>query len=613
MTPLNAHALWEAYLANWTLQPGAVGIAVFGFVAAGLLLTKASWKLGALCAALFSHWYVGALLHDAPRIIDAGTYWFQSKHLFGLPLSFPSALYRGRFLMEGPDGALHGIFPPGYPTLLALFQELHAPMLLGPVLAALLVWRTYLFTMLLGSKMGLAKTNDVASLAAALCATNLCLRYHTADTMSHGLTALLFLMAMHAAVSSRALIAGLFLGAIACTRMGSLPAILLVVTLVLVRRARMRSLAPMMVGMLPGLMWLAYHQWLATGSAMSSTQLEYYARSDGPAGCFGWGLSPSRGCLFEHGDYTRDILPHGLTLQSAVHVTTRRFVAHCKDFLGFELLSLAGLAAIVRLRGTAGLVALLVPAHMAAYAMFYFDGNYPGGGSRFFAELLPLEFSLLSVSLATCARQAYVRQMKMGYLLASMCHGTPGLLALRDKFGASPMLSGPAPTVKNDLQFLVNEHAVRERQGDLHLLASPWPQQQHATGQSYAFEVDDFWPMRSQKHGYAVPRWEANTCASGGRVLALHPEPGMRGEVQFKVPFGKGRWAEVWVSSLGIGGHGIWHVHFHDRTFEVVPTAGECQHTSLGLHQWTSDEDDFKVEFDSMAAIDSIVLVDKTP
>ena len=36
-------------------------------------------------------------------------------------------------------------------------------------------------------------------------------------------------------------------------------------------------------------------------------------------------------------------------------------------------------------------------ARSLAYAPFYFDGNYPGGGARFFADVLPLEHVLLAV------------------------------------------------------------------------------------------------------------------------------------------------------------------------------------------------------------------------
>ncbi len=605
-------ALWEAYLANWTLQPGRTGLIVAAFMLAALLLGRSSWKLGAVLAALYSHWYVGAMLHGAPRIIDAGTYWFQSQHLFGAPLGFPSALFRGRFLLEGPDGQLHGIFPPGYPSLLAVFQLLHAPMLLGPVLAALLVWRTHCVAHALARLQGIEHVERTANLAAALCAANLCLRYHTADTMSHGLTALLLLLAVHGALASRALFAGLALGAVACTRMGSLPGIFLVVSLLIARRHGLRSLVPLVLGMVPGILWLSHSQWLATGSPFTSTQLAYYQLSDGPEGCFGWGLRASRGCLFEHGDYARDILPHGLTVQSALHVTARRLVAHCKDFLGFELLSLTGFAAIVRLRAVAGWVALLIPAHIAAYAMFYFDGNYPGGGARFFAELLPIEFSLLAIALAGCARAAYVRRLQLGYLVASVFHGAPGLFALRDKFGPSPMLAGEHPVVQNDLQFLVNEHAVRARQGHLRLLHDAPPGHEFSS-RRFVFEADDFWPMLAQQHGYAVPRWEANSCASGGRVLALQPELSQRGAVRLRIPFAKGRSAEVLVSTLGAAREPSVRVQFHARTHLLAQTPSQCQSTSLGVHTWESDEDDFNVEFDGPAAIDSIVLVDKTP
>lgn len=612
---MNANALWEGYLAQWTLSPGRTGVVVFGFIAVTLLVGRWSWRLASIAAALFSLWYVRNILHGAPRIIDAATYWFQSKHLFGRSIEVPTALFRGRFLIEGPDGALHGIFPPGYPTLLALFQALGAPLLLGPYLAALLVWRTHAFTRAgaLELSMPAAQAKAAAALGASLCAANLCLRYHTADTMSHGLTALMVLSVLHACLARRPALAGLALGVIACTRMGSFPAVALLALGFVARERGLKGLMQLGAAAAPGFLWLALHQRIATGDALRSTQLTYYALSDGPSGCFGWGPGPTRGCLFEHGDYAHQLLPEGLNMQSMLHVGARRVVAHCKDFLAFELLSIAGFAAIARLRGRLGGMALLIPGHIVAYAMFYFDGNFPGGGSRFFAELLPLEFALLALSLVQCARPAFLRWLQYGYLVASVSHGVPGILALRDRFGASPVLA-PSPSViaHNDMQFLVNEHTQHERQGDLRAL---WHMRREAlwSQRSYRFEADDFWPMRLQSEGYAVPRWEANTCASGGRVLALEPEPNAHGRVRFRVPFARGRTAELLISTLGQASHSSAKAVFHNQTY-VLPNAHEgCHQVSMGTHQWDQDEDDLELQFDGPAYIDSIVLVDKTP
>ncbi len=41
----------------------------------------------------------------------------------------------------------------------------------------------------------------------------------------------------------------------------------------------------------------------------------------------------------------------------------------------------------------------LVLLQVLAYAPFYFDGDYPGGGARFFADILPLEHVLVGLAL----------------------------------------------------------------------------------------------------------------------------------------------------------------------------------------------------------------------
>ena len=46
----------------------------------------------------------------------------------------------------------------------------------------------------------------------------------------------------------------------------------------------------------------------------------------------------------------------------------------------------------------------LVVAHVLAYVPFYFDGNYPGGGARLLADVLPAEHALFGLAVAVLAR-----------------------------------------------------------------------------------------------------------------------------------------------------------------------------------------------------------------
>src|SRR5262249_41984058 len=118
--------------------------------------------------------------------------------------------------LAAEDGhALAGIFPPGYPAILALGFWLGAPLLIGPLIGALLVVATHALA------LRVFEQRAIALLAAALSAICGVLRYHTADTMSHGWSALLFAVALWAALGRTPLFAvasGLCAGWLVATR-----------------------------------------------------------------------------------------------------------------------------------------------------------------------------------------------------------------------------------------------------------------------------------------------------------------------------------------------------------------------------------------------------------
>src|SRR5262249_1448847 len=149
------------------------------------------------------------------------------------------------------------------------------------------------------------------------------LRYHTADTMSHGLAALCFTGALAAALAAdlearagraRALdvAAGFALGWPPATPPASPPPPA-GAPRVRPGRAAGRAAAAlrMAAGALPGLALLVLHQRAATGAFGASSQALYYAASDGPPGCFRFGFGDGIGCLGEHGEFVRARLEHG--------------------------------------------------------------------------------------------------------------------------------------------------------------------------------------------------------------------------------------------------------------------------------------------------------------
>ncbi|HWZ91050.1 MAG TPA: hypothetical protein VNW92_19450 [Polyangiaceae bacterium] len=392
------------------------GVAWAALVAAGALLcvlhaptrnalglgTAGKWLVPvlALSATLLSAGYVAYYLRFGPRIIDATSYYLEARGMahgyFAFPVPSPSGSFRGRFLIANAAHGLSVIFPPGYPALLALGFLAHAPLAVGPVLAGLLVLCTYALAKQITGR------EDIARVAAALSLLCAALRYHTADTMSHGLCALLLCASLFTAFRARrwdALLSGLACGWLTATRpvTGAVGALLALS--VLARDPR--RLPTFAIGLVPGLTLLILYQHSATGSYLASTQLSYYALADGPPGCFRYGFGQGIGCLFEHGDYVRARLQHGYGVREAAGVTVRRLAIHCIDIANAAPLALlcpigAWLGRRERGARTLFFGSLLV---MLAYAPFYFDGSYPGGGARLFADVLPLEHVLLAIAL----------------------------------------------------------------------------------------------------------------------------------------------------------------------------------------------------------------------
>ncbi|EYF03795.1 hypothetical protein [Chondromyces apiculatus] len=470
----------------------------------------------ALSAALLSAAYVPVYLRGGPRIIDATSYWLEARALasghLSWPIEEPAASTLGRFLVRNdsasatqtfpqpplaadapqpslspspipppplrpppdprPPAQVAVIFPPGYPAVLALGFLAGLPGLLGPLLAMALVLATWdlatrLFPGTSRATPGSPRLPPIPSLAALLSALCAALRYHTADTMSHGLAALCFTaslaFALRALDASRAhappwnpalpaLLSGLFTGWLAATRPPSALALTALLLWLLARpplspsptassspsspspaaaasppgpSARLRLACAMALGALPGLALLALHQRAATGTWMSSQAL-YYATSDGPPGCFRYGFGADIGCLGEHGDFVRHNLAHGYGALAAAATTLRRLKMHLVDPLNAEplfVLVLAGAVLAWRTDRTR-LLPLALLAQIAAYVPFYFDGNYPAGGARFYADVLPLEHVLAAAALVTLAPRL------SSSLSPSLAPGATRLLAL---------------------------------------------------------------------------------------------------------------------------------------------------------------------------------------
>lgn len=422
---------------------------------------RARW-LAAFAALAFalSLAYIRIYLRGGPRIIDATSYLLEARSLAAGSFSFhvpdPTASFRGRFLLASGDGhTLSVLFPPGYPLVLSLGVRLGVPLLVGPALGALLVVSTFFLARALGQA---SKVALLAGLLSALCGA---LRYHTADTMSHGLASLLGVTALALALRPQprfaTLGAGLCLGLLVATRPVSGAVSCLLVGFAL--RRQLRSVPLLLLGMLPGVALLLAQQHALTGSVLGSTQLAYYQAADAPPGCFRYGFGHDVGCRFEHGQYIERFLPDGFGLRHAL----RNLVVHLSTFAGdatnaAPLALLAGHALVRHRRSPLALLGAAIALQALAYVPFYFDGDYPGGGARFLCEAIPFCQILIARAAIDLGVGWFVPVVALGGFALFGKHGHE---QLRDREGGRPLFE-PAVVaragVERGLLFVDTDH-----------------------------------------------------------------------------------------------------------------------------------------------------------
>lgn len=605
--------------------------------------------LAALAAAGLSAAYVALYLRGGPRIIDATSYFLEARALaeglFAWPLNPPSTASLGRFLVRSEDalGArVAVIFPPGYPALLALGFLAGAPMAVGPLLAAALVVTTHdLATRIEPAQSPPGATPlpiSIPRLAVLFSVTCAALRYHTADTMSHGLAAVCFAGALALtfrafdAIGSpkQALALAAGAGALAGWLVATRPvtSLALAITLAIAlgqksaapRSGRRNLIAALAVGAIPGLVLLLAHQRAATGVLGSSSQQLYYAVSDGPPGCFRYGFGHGIGCVGEHEDFVRAHLSAGYGVIAAAGTTLRRLKLHLVDPLNLEALALlVPIGAMVGWKAPrARLCAIATLAQIGAYVPFYFDGNYPGGGARFFADVLPFEHVLAAIAVVHLAARAAPRA-RWAIGAAAVALGLAGFAfragfdhaSLRDRDGGRPMFEperlaeagvtrgllffdtdhgynlalDPADSARkaaasggfevvrfhgDDLdrwvweargrppafryRFLIPSDS-RERSAKVTVEPLSWPS---PAADNASIEGESLWPPLEQQGGFALASWTSAPCASAARWLAVHADTKgapAKVRVELPAPFARGRSVSPRVA-LGAGALG---------------------------------------------------------
>lgn len=554
---------------SWVVLILGAGLVLFQLLAhprlrERLTLTDKRWLLALAPAAVLASWaYFHIYLHGIPRIIDATSYLLEARTIASGGFTFevlePTASFRGRFLLHHPADPtrLGVIFPPGYPVLLSLGVLLNAVDWVGPALAAALVLLTFELARYL------TDNRTIGLLAALFSLLSATLRYHTADTMSHGWAALLATTVVYGACrvgSARtsdsprptcmsllawACLAGTAAGLLIATRQltGAVFAAAGAFFFVRAKRFGGRALFAYALCALPGCLLLLAHQKALTGSAWLSPQFEYYRLSDGPPGCFGVGLG--KGCHYEHGDV---VSRHGggLDLYWAVKNTLHRLHWFSLDVANFEPLALLVPPWLWLNRRRPEAQPLLAVAALLplAYALFYFQGSYPGGGARFFVALLPVSH----VALAAMLYRYRAVPAGLGLCLIGFAvHGTfshQALAAGVDHELAAiihdehrPALRGTAHSQPRFVDFdhrfnLLFEPGRRGEQAERwvardtrddrkRLLIASTSAGVRPQPQPYAFESEHDWPVLQIQDAWVQPVHLADDCVSGGRALAV--------------------------------------------------------------------------------------------
>ncbi len=562
-------------------------------------------------AALSVGWVV-EVLRGAPRVIDATTYVLEARVVasgaFGFDAGELPTRAAGRFLVRDVTAAgahLAPIFPPGYPAVLAPFVALGWPLALGPLLAAAIPWPTASLARRLARRFGLddADTRLATALAAVLAAVCGTLRFHTAETMSHGLGALLGPSALAGSLAwveidaatadrksarTRAAIAlgvGLVLGLLVATRPFTGVAFALACALVVGRALDRAGALLTIAGAAPGIALLVLHQRATTGGFGLSSQTLYYALSDGPSGCFRWGVGGAIGCREEHGPFLAKYQPEGFGALALAGTTARRLLAHAADALNAAplgaLVVAPALVAAVRTRATRA-VAGVVPLLVVAYAPFYFDGNLPGGGARLYAEVLPVELAIVASGAIGLARRRHPASLPaiatalVGLSLVGFgVSGHVGHAAVRDDFAREPPLDAArlaAAGVTRGIVFVASDHAfnlgfdpraradagavelarLREDASDGWLVeargappAFVYAPDRGAAGAEISpwegaprdrLEGESLWPPIAQRGAWTAPEFVAAPCASRRRALSVRRDAGDRATIDLALP-----------------------------------------------------------------------------
>jgi 4-amino-4-deoxy-L-arabinose transferase-like glycosyltransferase len=352
----------------------------------------------ALAASLYCGYHVGGFSYGTP---DEATYVFQARTLAGGHLYAPAPphheFFEFRFCLQ-QAGRWFGIYPPGWPAVLAVGVWLGVPHLVNPILGALLVLLAYLLARELVPGRPL-----VWRLVAVLGAFSIARMSQTATFMSHPLGAVCTtaailggLIALRTGRARWLLLVGFCLGLQANTRLLNafalgVPTLWLALAFAWRYRKTPRRLVlglgalALVVCAFAGAQ-LAYNRAL-TGSAGRFPQREYFAVTEMKPNCSDPGFGADRVCTHEHPPFLSAAMPRNeFYLSHGLRVSYIRFDAYAREAAsGVMLFAFLIIGLVARDTRRAAAICLLgYGALWGAYVTFYYHGL--AYGSRYYFE-----------------------------------------------------------------------------------------------------------------------------------------------------------------------------------------------------------------------------------
>src|SRR5579883_1929875 len=348
--------------------------------------------VASFAAAFLSLGYIALYLRGGPRAADASGYWLQGRALshgwLAWPVPDPTASFRARDLVFRMPDKLAGSLPPGFPLLLAAGFVVGAPMLIGPLVAAVLVPATWWLAHEVAADAGEApaRAEGIARVAAGLSIVSASLRYHTADVLPYGATAAAVAAATACALRARrtgrarALGAcGIVLGLLVAIRpAAALPVGVAAAVLGAGVAPRGRSLAWLLAAVTPGALLLLAANHAATGHAFVFPAVAGAAAEE-PAAAHARTALSAWGCL-------RD---------------------HLLDVANLEPLALLAVAPLLRVRRRGTATIALIVAGQVALQLSLAARLPPRQAADGLIAVVPLEHVLVALGLARLVPRAF--------------------------------------------------------------------------------------------------------------------------------------------------------------------------------------------------------------